>query len=221
VTGSTCDASPPPNSVEQAYHHLNVAALDARDIPLPAGEVGEISVRAESTGPWGNVYSCMLGYWRKPDETAAALRRGWLHTGDIGSVVALGVITLVGRKKDLIIRGEANIYPAEIERVLLASADVAEAVIVGLPNDRLGEIVADFLQLKAGVNGSDELAAHLRTRCAAELALQNSGALVCRGRTAPQRNEQDRPGGTAGTSGSRVTRNSSAEGPTRAGSVTT
>jgi hypothetical protein len=131
------------------------------------------------------------------------------------------VVTLVGRKKDLIIRGEANIYPAEIERVLLASADVAEAVIVGLPNDRLGEIVADFLQLKAGVNGSDELAAHLRTRCAAELALQNSGALVCRGRTAPQRNEQDRPGGTAGTSGSRVTRNSSAEGPTRAGSVTT
>jgi long-subunit acyl-CoA synthetase (AMP-forming) len=131
------------------------------------------------------------------------------------------VVTLVGRKKDLIIRGEANIYPAEIERVLLASADVAEAVIVGLPDDRLGEIVADFLQLKAEVNGSDELAAHLRTRCAAELALQNSRALVCRGRTAPQRNEQDRPGGTARTSGSRVTRNSSAAGPTRAGSVTT
>lgn len=122
--------------------------------PLPAGEVGELTV----SGP-----SIMLGYDRDPDATAAVLRDGWLCTGDIGSVDAHGQVFLAGRSKDLIIRAGANIYPAEVEGVLLRHPCVAEAYVVGIDHAILGEVVAACVVRKDGVTVSEpELIRHCR-----------------------------------------------------------
>ena len=171
VAGSRSDRLPAPGTVGEAHVHVDVIALDEAGAPLPPGEVGEICVRAPRNGEWAQVFTGMLGYWGKPDETRAALRGGWLHTGDTGSVDAERNVSVVGRKSDLIIRGGANIYPAEIERVLLADPDIAEAVVMGLPDERLGEIVAAYICLKEDALKSEaHLLERLQKRCAANLA---------------------------------------------------
>jgi fatty-acyl-CoA synthase len=98
-----------------------------------ADQVGEIQVR----GP-----QVMAGYWGDPEETARALRGGWLHTGDLGSIDADGYLKVVDRKHDMIISGGLNVYPAEIERVLADAAGVTELAAVGVPHERWGETVA-------------------------------------------------------------------------------
>jgi len=122
--------------------------------PLPTGEIGELQV----SGP-----SIMLGYDRDPDATAAVLRGGWLSTGDLGSVDERGRVFLAGRSKDLIIRAGANIYPAEIEGVLLRHPDVAEAYVVGLDHAILGETVAACVVRRKDSTVSDrDLVGHCR-----------------------------------------------------------
>lgn len=122
--------------------------------PLPAGEIGELQV----SGP-----SIMLGYDRDPEATAAVLQAGWLATGDLGSVDERGHVVLAGRSKDLIIRAGANIYPAEIEGVLLRHPQVAEAFVVGLDHAILGETVAACVVRKTGGTVSDrDLIRHCR-----------------------------------------------------------
>ena len=91
------------------------------DEPLPHGVVGEITVGPRNTGPWAGAYTPMLGYWRRPEETTRALRGGRLHTGDVGSLDERGNLFVKDRRSDLILRGGANVYPAEVERVLEAS----------------------------------------------------------------------------------------------------
>jgi long-chain acyl-CoA synthetase len=108
---------------------------------LPAGEVGEVLVRGDSV---------MAGYWRNPEATAAAIRDGWLFTGDVGSVDDEGFLTLKDRSKDLIISGGSNIYPREVEEVLLTAAGVAEAACVGAPDPAWGEVVVAFVVPAAG-----------------------------------------------------------------------
>ncbi len=108
---------------------------------LPVGEVGEIVVR----GP-----NLMRGYWNNPEATAAALKDGWLHTGDLGSRDSDGYFFITGRKKEMIIRGGENIYPKEIEEALYRHPAVAEAAVVGLPDQRWGEEVAAFIVLREG-----------------------------------------------------------------------
>jgi long-chain acyl-CoA synthetase len=103
------------------------------------GEDGEICVRAPGL---------MAGYWRAPEETAYAMRGGWLHTGDIGHLDADGFLTLIDRKKDLIIRGGFNVYPRDVEEALLAHPDVVGCAVVGRPDPRLGEEVVAFVQLR-------------------------------------------------------------------------
>jgi long-chain acyl-CoA synthetase len=105
----------------------------------PAGTDGEICVR----GPM-----LMDGYWKSPEETARVLRGGWLHTGDIGHLDADGYLYVVDRIKDLIIRGGFNIYPRDIEDVLLGHRDVIAAAVVGRPDPTYGEEVVAFVQLK-------------------------------------------------------------------------
>ena len=92
----------------------------------------------------------MQGYYRLPDETAHALRNGWLHTGDMGRLDADGYLYIVERKKDLIIRGGFNIYPREVEEVLYAHPAVAEAAVVGMTDPLMGEEVLAFVALKPG-----------------------------------------------------------------------
>ena len=109
-----------PGACGRAYSHLKIVALDRDDRELPSGEAGEIAIRATESGDWAGVYTPMLGYWGRPEASEETLRNGWLHTGDIGTVDAEGNIFIKDRLKELIIRGSANIYPAEIERVLMA-----------------------------------------------------------------------------------------------------
>lgn len=137
-----------PGSIGRAHPHLLVAALDSDDRVLPANEVGEIGARATPTGEWAGVYTTMLGYWNRPEETRETLRNGWLHTGDLGLVDGDGRVFIVGRKKDTILRGGANVYPAEIERLLRTDDRIEDAVVLGLPDARLGEVTAAYFQLK-------------------------------------------------------------------------
>jgi long-chain acyl-CoA synthetase len=121
---------------------------------LPAGDNGEICVR----GP-----VLMTGYWNDPDATEQAVRDGWLHTGDVGHFDADGYLYVVDRIKDLIIRGGFNVYPRDIEDVLLAHPAVVGAAAVGRPDPKLGEEVVAFLQLAPGATPTlDELMAYAR-----------------------------------------------------------
>ncbi|MBI4010864.1 MAG: long-chain fatty acid--CoA ligase [Candidatus Rokubacteria bacterium] len=128
-------------SVGQPIPGVEVRILDDEDRELPGGEVGEICVR----GP-----NVMLGYYRMPEETARALRHGWLHTGDVGRLDADGFLYVVERMKDLVIRGGLNVYPREVEEVLYAHPKVAEAAVVGAPDPLMGEEVCAFVVLRPG-----------------------------------------------------------------------
>ena len=128
-------------SVGRAHSVVEVRVADAEDRPLPPGEPGEVLVRGDTV---------MLGYWDDPEATEAALRGGWLHTGDIGVLDADGFLTLKDRSKDLIISGGANIYPREIEEVLRRHPAVLECAVVGRPHPDWGEEVIAFVTLREG-----------------------------------------------------------------------
>ena len=111
--------------------------------------------------------SVMAGYWRNPEATAAAVRNGWLFTGDVGCLDADGFLTLKDRSKDLIISGGSNIYPREVEEVLLTAPGVAEVAVVGMPDAEWGEAVVAFVVAQPGVALTvPELDAH----CLAQMA---------------------------------------------------
>lgn len=110
---------------------------------LPAGDVGEIRIR----GP-----QVMAGYWQMPDETAVALRDGWLYTGDLGRMDGDGYFTIVDRKKDMIIAGGYNVYPRDVEEALYEHAAVAECCVAGVPDAYRGETVKAYIVLKSGAS---------------------------------------------------------------------
>ena len=105
----------------------------------------------------------MSGYWNNPDATAATLQNGWLRTGDMGSFDARGFLTLRDRSKDVVISGGSNIYPREVEEVLIAHPDVSEAAVVGAADEEWGEVVVAFI---VGHAAESELDAHLLERIA-------------------------------------------------------
>lgn len=137
---------------------MRLVSLEDGVSPVVAGAEGELLV----SGP-----QVMQGYWDRPDETAAVLADGWLRTGDIARVDEDGYTFIVGRKKDMIIAGGYNIYPDEVDAVLLAHPAVRDAATVGVPDERRGENVKSYVVLKPGqqVTGSD-----LITYCRRELA---------------------------------------------------
>ena len=113
---------------------VSIRSVDGESRVLPVGEVGEICVRG---------YCVMIGYHDNPKATADAIDAdGWLHTGDLGTLDRQGYLRITGRVKEMIIRGGENLFPAEIENTLLEHPDVAEVAVVGLPDDKWGEIVA-------------------------------------------------------------------------------
>ena len=120
---------------------VEVRVVDGEDRELPAGEVGEVLTRSPCV---------MQGYHGNPAATAETLRGGWLHTGDVGSMDADGLLTLRDRSKDLIISGGTNIYPREIEEVLLRHAGVLEVSVVGRPHREWGEEVVAFVVVRPG-----------------------------------------------------------------------
>jgi long-chain acyl-CoA synthetase len=139
-------------SVGLPFAGVEVMVADDEDNPLPAGAIGEICVR----GP-----VVMRGYWNDAAASASALRRGWLHTGDVGAFDEEGFLTLKDRSKDLIISGGSNIYPREVEEALLLHPQVAEVSVVGRAHPEWGEEVVAFVVARAGTTPDrDALEAH-------------------------------------------------------------
>jgi long-chain acyl-CoA synthetase len=120
-----------------------VKIFDAEDRELPSGQIGEIVTRSGCV---------MAGYWRNPDASAKALRNGWLHTGDVGSMNEAGFLSIRDRSKDMIISGGSNIYPREIEEVLLRHPAIAECSVVGRPHAEWGEEVVAFVVARSDVS---------------------------------------------------------------------
>jgi acyl-CoA synthetase (AMP-forming)/AMP-acid ligase II len=141
-------------SVGYARSGVDVAVLAADGSPAAIDEIGEIVCRGDVV---------MSGYWKNADATASTLRDGWLHTGDMGSFDASGFLTLRDRSKDVVISGGSNIYPREVEEVLIEHPGVSEACVVGAPDPEWGEVVVAFI---VGSASSAELDAYLLERIA-------------------------------------------------------
>jgi len=141
-----------------AFPGQQIRIVDAGGSEVPTGVDGEVII----AGP-----NVMRGYLGRPDETARVIIDGWLHTGDIGHFDADGYLTLVGRTKDMIIRGGENIYPKEIEDILTSDPAVLEAAVVGVPDDKWGETVAAYVQPRPGHTINIEA---LQALCARKLA---------------------------------------------------
>ncbi len=136
VAYNTDEATNRPGSVGKPIYHWKVRIRRNDDTFAPSGEIGEIVIRG---------HNVMKGYYKKPEETARALRDEWMHTGDLGCLDKDGYLYLTGLKKDLIIRAGMNIYPREIEEVLLLHPDICEAAVVGVPEAVRGEEVCALL----------------------------------------------------------------------------
>ncbi len=135
---------------------VDVAVFDENDKPLGPGERGEIVCRGPQT---------MAYYWNNPEATETAFRNGWLHTGDIGYQDADGFFYLVDRKNDMLISGGYNVYPREVEDVLLACEGVVEAAVVGLPDEKWGDRVFAVVSGRPGLD-PERVLAHARERLA-------------------------------------------------------
>ena len=147
-------------SIGRVAMHVDARIVDADDRDVPADTVGELLVR----GP--NVF---VGYWMKPAATAEAFRGGWFHTGDLGRMDSEGYITLVDRKKDMIISGGENVYPIEVEQVLFRHPGVLDAAVVGGPDQKWGERVVAVVVADPAAGqepGADELITWCRERLA-------------------------------------------------------
>ncbi|CAG1016070.1 MAG: AMP-binding protein [Rhizobiaceae bacterium] len=145
-------------SVGRAHSCVEVRVADDSGQELPRGEIGEVLVR----GP-----TVMKGYWNNPDATEAAIRDGWLWTGDLGEMDTDGFLTLRDRSKDLIISGGTNIYPREVEEVLTAHQSVLEAAVLGEADPEWGEIVVAVVALRQGHSADDDA---LDGHCVANIA---------------------------------------------------
>jgi acyl-CoA synthetase (AMP-forming)/AMP-acid ligase II len=142
----------------RALPHNEVRVVGPDDVELPRGEVGEIVVRG------GNV---MLGYWNRPEETAEALRGGWMHTGDAGYMDDGGYVFLTDRIKDMIISGGENVYSVEVENVLAQHPAVATVAVIGVPDETWGERVHAVVVPASGQTVTLE---ELRGFCAERIA---------------------------------------------------
>jgi long-chain acyl-CoA synthetase len=148
-----------PGTVGQPIFSCEVRVVDGEDQSLPSGEAGEIVIRG---------HNVMKGYYKRPAETAEALRNGWFHTGDIGVIDADGYVSIVDRKKDMVLRGGMNVYPREIEEVLMTHPAVSLAAVIGVPDERLGEEVKAFIVRKPNASlTEDELIAWCKEQFAA------------------------------------------------------
>ncbi len=147
-----------PGAVGYPLFHVEVRVVDEQGRDLPPGQVGELLIR----GP--HLFS---GYWNRPEETAKALRDGWLYTGDLATYDADGCFRIMGRRKEMIISGGENVYPGEIESVLHGHPAIAEAAVVGVPDPKWGEVPWAAVVLRPGHKvDAEALRAYCRERLA-------------------------------------------------------
>jgi len=142
------------------FINVSLRVVDERgnDVAGDEKQVGEIIVRGDTVTP---------GYWDLPDETGKAIRHGWLHTGDLAVMDREGYVTIVDRKKDMILTGGENVYSTEVENVLYMHPDVLEAAVIGVPDAHWGEAVKAFVVRKDGRSvGGDDIIAFCKTHLA-------------------------------------------------------
>ena len=149
------------STVGQVHPHVEIKIVDAvTGLVVPPGTAGELCTRG---------YSVMLGYWDEPQKTAEVLdAAGWMHTGDLAEMDEAGYVNIVGRIKDMIIRGGENVYPREVEEFLYTHPDILDAQVVGVPDEKYGEELVAWVRLKPGV--PDLTADALRSFCSGRLA---------------------------------------------------
>jgi fatty-acyl-CoA synthase len=136
------------STIGRVLPHVEVKAIDAEGRITPRGVPGELCTRG---------YSVMRGYWDDPERTAEAIdSEGWMHTGDLGTIDEEGFGAIVGRIKDMVIRGGENIYPREIEEFLYGHPKVADAAVVGVPDRKMGEELCAWIRLTAGESCTEE-----------------------------------------------------------------
>ncbi len=153
------DAVDLPEAIGRPVPGVELRVVDDAGRGLAAGELGELLIRTPAA---------MDGYLEAPEETAEVLVDGWFHTGDLARLTPEGFVRIEGRKRERILRGGYSVFPQEVEAVLLAHPSVAEAAVVGMPDDELGEEVAAFVALHHGRHAEpDELIAHCKRQLAA------------------------------------------------------
>ena len=154
-----------PGASGRPMAHVTIVIADGDGQPLPDGDEGEICVGPATTGQWAGRWRGMHGYWRRPDATAASRWGPLLRTGDIGFLGDDGYLRVLDRRTDLVNRGGANVYPAEVVRVLLEHPAVDDAYVFGKPHERLGQEVAAAVTLRpATAATTDDLRRHCRER---------------------------------------------------------
>ena len=148
-----------PKSVGRPTPGIEVRIVDEAGQELPTGEVGELLVRAGRPG----AFTIMKGYLNDPEQTALALRDGWLHTGDLAYCDGEGYLYIADRKKDMILSGGLNIYSKEVEQAIVDCPGVADAAVVGVPDGTYGEAVAAYVEtLPGAAPTADAIVAHCR-----------------------------------------------------------
>jgi len=146
-------------SIGRVQPHLECKVIDPAGDVVRVGQAGELCTRG---------YSVMLGYWDEPERTAEAIdAEGWMHSGDLATIDAEGYGTIVGRLKDMVIRGGENIYPREIEEFLYGHPAVEDVAVVGMPDARMGEEVCAWVRLRAGMNADADA---IRAFCTGRIA---------------------------------------------------
>jgi len=155
-----------PGTVGQPLFSVDVMCVNDRDEPVSTGEPGEVVIRG---------HNIMKGYYKQPEATAEAFRNGWFHTGDIGVLDADGYLSIVDRKKDMILRGGFNVYPRELEEVLLTHPAISLAAVIGVPDERLGEEVKAIVVKKSGAQLTED---ELRAWCQEQFASYKYPRLV-------------------------------------------
>jgi fatty-acyl-CoA synthase len=150
------------STVGRVMPHVEVKVVDPQTgLLLPVGTAGELCTRG---------YSVMLGYWEEPDKTADAIDAGrWMHTGDLAVMGEDGYVNIVGRIKDLVIRGGENIYPREIEEFLYGHPDIEDVAVVGVPDVRYGEELMAWIRMRPGAKAPLDAAA-VRAFCEGRIA---------------------------------------------------
>jgi fatty-acyl-CoA synthase len=147
------------STVGQVLPHIEIKIVDAEGRAVPRGETGEFCTRG---------YSVMKGYWNDEAKTREAVdEAGWMHTGDLATMDEQGYVNIVGRLKDMIIRGGENVYPREIEEFLYRHPKVQDVQVIGVPDPRFGEAVCAWIKLHAGESATDE---EIRAFCQGQIA---------------------------------------------------
>jgi long-chain acyl-CoA synthetase len=155
-----------PGTVGQPLFCVDVMCVDEKDQPVPAGQPGEVVIRG---------HNVMKGYYKNPAATAEAMRDGWFHTGDIGVMDADGYLSIIDRKKDMILRGGFSVYPRELEEVLLTHPAISLAAVIGVPDERLGEEVKAIVVKKPSAELTED---ELRLWCKSQFAAYKYPRLI-------------------------------------------